>query len=68
MPGVEGTMMEDEHRLFLQGLMCRGILNSKEVNSLHERCLKVCGIKISEKRKDLNDLLVRNIHTINSNL
>jgi len=60
--------MEDEHRLFVQGLMCRGILNSKEVNILHEKCLRVCGIEIPEKRKELNDILARNIHTINNNL
>jgi len=59
---------EDEHRLFLQGIMAKGVLNNKEVHSLHEKVLKMCSIEIPEKRKDLIDLLATNIRTINNEI
>jgi len=59
---------EDEHRFFVQGIMCKGVLNSKEVNQLHEKALKQCGIELPEKRRDLQDLLLTNIKTINEEL
>eukprot|EP00090_Calanus_glacialis_P047400 TRINITY_DN9826_c0_g1_i1.p1 TRINITY_DN9826_c0_g1~~TRINITY_DN9826_c0_g1_i1.p1 ORF type:complete len:336 (+),score=134.06 TRINITY_DN9826_c0_g1_i1:43-1008(+) len=59
---------EDEHRIFLQGLMCKGVLNSKEVNALHEKALAVCKIDIPEKKVDRQKLLVKNIQTINDQL
>lgn len=66
MPGLPAY--EDEHRFFVQGIMCRGVLNSKEVNLLHEKALKKCGIELPEKRKDQQDLLLANIKTINEEL
>ena len=59
---------EDEHRLFLQGIMAKGVLNNKEVHSLHEKVLKMCSIEMPEKRKDLIDLLAKNIRTINNEI
>ena len=59
---------EDEHRLFLQGIMAKGVLNNKEVHTLHEKVLKMCSIEIPERRKDLIDLLASNIRTINNEI
>ena len=59
---------EDEHRLFLQGIMAKGVLNNKEVHALHEKVLKMCSIEMPEKRKDLIDLLAKNIRTINNEI
>jgi len=66
MPGL--PRYEDEHRIFVQGIMCKGVLNSKEVNLLHEKALRKCGIEVPEKRKDQQDLLLANIKTINEEL
>jgi len=66
MPGL--PRYEDEHRFFVQGIMCKGVLNSKEVNLLHEKALRKCGIEVPEKRKDQQDLLLANIKTINEEL
>ena len=35
---------KEKHIIFLQGLMCKGVLNSKEVNALYEKALAVCKI------------------------
>ena len=59
---------EDEHRLFVQGIMAKGVLNNKEVHALHEKVLKICNIEIPEKKKDLIDLLAKNIRTINNEI
>jgi len=59
---------EDEHRIFLQGLMCKGVLNSKEVNALHEKALTICNLEIPDKKVDRQNLLAKNIHTINDQL
>eukprot|EP00092_Neocalanus_flemingeri_P025312 GFUD01027446.1.p1 GENE.GFUD01027446.1~~GFUD01027446.1.p1 ORF type:complete len:322 (+),score=137.70 GFUD01027446.1:63-1028(+) len=59
---------EDEHRIFLQGLMCKGVLNSKEVNALHEKALTMCKIDIPEKKAERQGLLMRNIQIINDQL
>lgn len=66
MPGL--PLYEDEHRFFVQGIMCKGVLNSREVNLLHEKALRKCGIEVPEKRKDQQDLLLANIKTINEEL
>jgi len=68
MPSAVESVMEDQHRVFLQGLMCRGILNNKEVNTLFEKSLRVCGLEVPEKRKEVTDLLVATIHVINDHL
>jgi len=68
MPSAESVGMEDQHRVFLQGLMCKGVLNKKEVDQLFEKSLKVCSLEVPEKRKEMNDLLVKTIHVINDNL
>ena len=36
---------KEKHIIFLQGLMCKGVLNSKEVNALYEKALAVCKIR-----------------------
>ena len=59
---------QDEHRLFLQGLMCKGIRNEKEVHTLHDKSLSLCNIPIPEKKSERNALLVENIGTINTEL
>lgn len=66
MPGL--PLYEDEHRFFVQGIMYKGVLNSREVNLLHEKALRKCGIEVPEKRKDQQDLLLANIKTINEEL
>ena len=66
MPGRE--KYQDEHRIFLQGMMCQGILKEKEVYSLHNKALKMCDISIPETREEKNSLLSKNIQTINMEL
>ena len=52
MPTAMAESFEDEHRIFLQGLMCKGVLNPKEVNALHEKALAICNIDIPEKKTE----------------
>jgi len=59
---------EDEHRIFLQGLMCKGVLNSKEVNALHEKALVICKVEVPQEKKERQHLLARNIQIINNEL
>ena len=66
MPGKE--RYQDEHRIFLQGIMCRGILKERDVNSLHNKALRMCGISIPETKEEKNSLLAKNIQTINTEL
>ena len=58
----------DEHRIFLQGIMCKGVLNDKEVHALHDKALKACNIDIPEKKTEKDQLLVSNIQLINSEI
>jgi len=62
------TKFDDEHRIFLQGIMCKGILNDKEVHALHSRALKACSIEIPEKKPERDLLLVTNIQIINGEI
>lgn len=62
------NLYDDEHRIFVQGMLCKGILNSKEVNALHEKALIVCNIDVPEKKVDRQKLLASNIQTINNEL
>ena len=57
--------MEDEHRIFLQGLMCKGVLDVDEVLSLHEGSLTLCKMNVPASRKEHLKLLGENILTIN---
>lgn len=66
MPGKE--KYQDEHRIFVQGLMCRGFLKEKDVHALHNKALRMCGISIPETKEDKNSLLTSNIQTINQEL
>ena len=66
MPGRD--RYQDEHRIFLQGMMCQGILKEKDVYALHNKALKMCGISIPETKVDQNSLLASNIQTINKEL
>lgn len=66
MPGVD--KYSDEHRMFLQGIMCKGVLNDREVHRLHDRALKACNIEIPEKKSEKDQLLVENIQTINGEI
>lgn len=66
MPGRE--KYQDEHRIFLQGMMCQGILKEKDVYSLHNKALKMCDIAIPETKEEKNSLLSKNIQTINTEL
>lgn len=59
---------QDEHRIFVQGLMCKGILDEKEVHSLHKKALRLCNIPIPETKSEKNRLLVENIQIINNEL
>ena len=64
----ETETYQDEHRIFVQGIMCKGILNERGVNSLHEKALSRCNIKIPEKKSEQNALLLKNIQIINAEL
>ena len=66
MPGKE--KYQDEHRIFVQGLMCRGFLKEKDVHALHNKALRMCGISIPETKENKNSLLTSNIQTINQEL
>ena len=66
MPGKE--KYQDEHRIFVQGMMCQGILKEKDVYALYNKALKMCGISIPETKEDKNSLLTKNIQTINTEL
>ena len=66
MPGRD--RYQDEHRIFLQGMMCQGILKEKDVYALHNKALKMCDISIPETKADQNSLLANNIQTINKEL
>ena len=59
------SRMEDEHRIFLQGLMCKGVLDVDEVLKLHEGSLTLCKMNVPESRKEHLELLGGNIETIN---
>jgi len=59
---------DDEHRIFVQGIMCKGILNLKEVNILHEKAMKACNIEIPEKKAEKQEHLVKMMQIINDNL
>ena len=58
----------DEHRIFLQGIMCKGFLDHKQVHKLHDSALSVCGIDIPEKKAERDQLLVTNVQTINAEI
>ena len=62
------TKYSDEHRIFLQGIMCKGVLNDHEVNNLHDKALRSCGIEIPEKKSEKMKMLVENIMTINDEI
>jgi len=59
---------DDEHRLFVQGLMAKGILSTKEVYSLLELALESCKIDFPEEIKDRQKTLLNFIHEINETL
>ena len=56
----------DEHRIFLQGMMCRGVLDYNEVWDLTRRTLKACNIEIPEKKKECIDMALDIIQVINA--
>ena len=45
---------KEKHIIFLQGLMCKVVLNSKEVNALYEKALAVCKIRGKDQTVFLN--------------
>ena len=44
---------DDEHRILLQGLMCKSVMNYKEVMVLLKKALKLCNIEVPEKTKEV---------------
>ena len=58
----------DEHRIFLQGMMCRGVLDTKEVNDLLQRTLKSCNTEIPEKKSECLALIQDMVVTINGEI
>ena len=48
--------------------MCKGVLNDHEVNNLHDKALRSCGIEIPEKKSEKMKMLVENIMTINDEI
>jgi len=59
---------DDEHRIFVQGIMCKGILNHKEVLALHEKALKATNTEVPEKKSERQEMLVKMMQVINENL
>lgn len=58
----------DEHRIFVQGIMTRGILNSEEVYSLLDMACRRCDVEMPVDRKEKSLKLVKFIQTINREL
>ena len=58
----------DEHRIFLQGMMCRGILDSNEVHDLLRRTLKACHIDIPQKKEECKILISDIVQIINGEI
>ena len=58
----------DEHRIFLQGMMCRGVLDTKEVNDLLQRTLKSCNTDIPDKKSECLALIQDMVVTINGEI
>lgn len=58
----------DEHRIFLQGIMARGILNAEEVHTLLKMACRRCNVEIPVDGKGKMEKLKRFIQTINKEL
>ena len=58
----------DEHRIFLQGIMARGILNAEEVHTLLKMACRRCNVEIPVDQKGKMEKLKRFIQTINKEL
>lgn len=58
----------DEHRIFLQAIMARGILNAEEVHTLLNMACRRCKVEIPTDPKGKMEKLKRFIQTINKEL
>ncbi|XP_023339110.1 non-structural maintenance of chromosomes element 1 homolog [Eurytemora carolleeae] len=58
----------DEHRIFLQGIMCKGVLNYKQVNKLLDSALMNCQITIPENKAEKQNLMLKIIQEINDRI
>lgn len=58
----------DEHRIFLQGIMARGILNAEDVHMLLKMACRRCGVEIPVDGKGKMEKLKKFIQTINREL
>ena len=58
----------DEHRIFLQGIMARGILNAEEVHTLLKMACRRCNVEIPVDGAGKIEKLKRFIQTINKEL
>ena len=58
----------DEHRIFLQGMMCRGVLDSNEVHDLLRRTLKACHIDIPQKKEECKIMISDIVQIINDEI
>lgn len=58
----------DEHRIFLQGIMARGILNAEEVHTLLNMACRRCKVEIPVDSKGKMEKLKHFIQTINKEI
>ena len=57
----------DQHRIFLQGMLTRGMVNSRELHELHDISLTRCGIPVPENQMEKNNDVKRFLKIINDN-
>lgn len=63
-----GRGYDDEHRIFLQGMMSRGILDFKTVLSLLEATLGLCKIAMPGSRAERDQAIMKLVHDINDKI
>ena len=61
-------ILGDQHRVFLQGMLTRGMVNSKELDELHDISLARCGIPITENRLQKQNELKHFLKVIGENI
>jgi len=59
---------DDEHRIFLQGMMSHGILDFKSVFELLEAALGLCKIAIPDSRAERDKAIMKLVSEINDNI
>ena len=58
----------DQHRVFLQGMLTRGMVNSKELDELYDISLARCDIPVTENRIQRSNDIKRFLRVIGDNI